>query len=318
MTGVPREVVEAFGLEPGAVRRAERGAMNRNWVIDTPTGAFVVREHRAAQNAAAVEWEHALIRFAGGKGWPVAMPAPAHSGETTVCHGQRLWSAAPFLRGEHGSATSVAMRTIYGRLLGRLHRDLQAFPSEGQRPGFGKTWELDAMVRPAGMDTFNQLVAAFARDYPELGALIRRERYRNLRELSRLHYPDLPDRVIHGDFEPWNLLFEDGQLTGLFDFDQARRDALACDIAPALMPFLPLELPLADAFSRGYESVRPLSEAEWALLPALVRASLLWWVTFLLVRWRLEGGEPAGIARTMTLRFPAWDAFEKGFRGLRE
>jgi len=52
------------------------------------------------------------------------------------------------------------------------------------------------------------------------------------------------------------------------------------------------------------------------LLPALVRASLLWWVALLLVGWRLTGDAPAGIQRTMNQRFPAFDAFEPEVRAL--
>lgn len=291
--------------------------MNRNWRVETPGGPLVLRRYNRARTGPAVLWEHTLLGFASGRGWPVPNPIPTRTGSTLLEHDSRLWSASHFLEGEPGSADSPGMRRIYGVLLARLHHDLTTFGSEGQRPGFGKTWELDAPVETAGAGTFNELVAAFSRDYPELGSAVRRQRYRNLRELSRLHYPDLPDRPIHGDFQPKNLLFKDAQPTGILDFDQARRDALVCDIAPLLMPFQPLDLRHCAALLEGYESVRLLSDQEWDLLPALVRAALLWWVAFLLVRWRTEGGEPAGIARTMNQRFPAFDSAEKGIRTLR-
>jgi Ser/Thr protein kinase RdoA (MazF antagonist) len=227
-----------------------------------------------------------------------------------------VWSCHRFLDGEPAASDTPASRHIAGRLLGRLHKDLASFEVGGQRPGLGKTWELDVMVEPAGMGTFNALVAGFGREYPELAATIRRQRYRNLRELSRLHYPDLADHPVHGDFSPPNLLFKDGQLTGLLDFDFSRQDAWLCDLAPLLMPFQPLEPRLAAGLFDGYQSVRRLSEAEWDLLPALVRASLLWWVAHLLVRWRFTGSAPAGIARTLNQRFPAFDAFEPEVRAL--
>jgi Ser/Thr protein kinase RdoA (MazF antagonist) len=103
----------------------------------------------------------------------------------------------------------------------------------------------------------------------------------------------------------------------LLDFDQSRRDAHVADIAPLLMPHMPLDLPLARALLDGYQSVRPLSDAEWDLLPALVRAALLWWVAWVLVEWRKTKDEPGAIFRTMTVRFPAFEAAEAGFRTLR-
>jgi Ser/Thr protein kinase RdoA (MazF antagonist) len=224
-----------------------------------------------------------------------------------------------FLPGGPPSTSSIASRRIMGRLLGRLHRDLEGFEERSQRPGLGKIWELDVMVEPAGGATFNQLLAAFGREHPDLGARVRRERYRNLRELSRLHYPDLPDRPVHGDFEPWNLLFDGAELTGVLDFDQSRWDAQLCDIAPLLMPFMPLEERLLKALLEGYESVRPLSGLEWELLPALVRGALLWWVAVQLIHWRQGAGEEAilRIDRTINVRLPAFDANEAVLGSLR-
>lgn len=314
---VPAEVLEAFECPGAAPTLLEGGVMNRDWRVETPGGPVVLRRYNRVRTAPTILWEHAIIGFAQERGWPVPNPIVTPAGTTLLAEADRYWSASAFLEGEPGLEESAGMRRIYGRLLARLHNDLASFDLDGQRPGFGKTWELDVMVEAAGAGTFNDLLAVFSRDYPELGSLVRRQRYRSLRELSRLHYPDLPDRPIHGDFEPKNLLFKDGQLSAVLDFDQARRDALICDIAPLLMPFQPLDTRLCAAFLEGYQSVRPLSDAEWDLLPALVRASLLWWVAFLLVRWRTQGGEPAGIARTMNQRFPAFDGAEKAFRSLR-
>lgn len=314
---VPAEVLAEFGLAGASARPLEGGRMNRHWLAEKAGERLVVRRCRSSRGLESVRWEQELIAHVGRRGWPVALASVGESGSTAFVFAGAVWSVAPFLEGGPGDAESVAMRTIYGRLLGRLHRDMGSFEGSGQRPGIGKTWELDVLVERAGAGGFNGLLAVFAREYPELAGRIRRERYRNLRELSHLHYPDLPERAIHGDFHPWNLLFREGQITGVLDFDQCRVDALACDIAPLLMPFEPLEPRLAAAFFSGYESVRPLSENEWAILPALVRAALLWWVAHLLVRWRMDGEVPAGIQRTMTQRFPAFDAYEPALRALR-
>jgi Ser/Thr protein kinase RdoA (MazF antagonist) len=316
---VPGEVLEAFGLGAATCAVMPEGAMNRHWRVIAGDRTVVLRRYGAMRSAETVRWEQRLVAHAAGKAWPTPVALPASGGQTLIEHGGRLWSLHSLLEGSPPSATSVGSRRIMGRLLGRLHRDLEGFEERAQRPGLGKVWELDVMVEPAGAGSFNSLLAMFGKEHPEIAGRVRRERYRNLRELSRLHYPDLPDRPIHGDFEPWNLLFKDGQLTGVLDFDQARRDALACDIAPLLMPFTPLAPNLARALLEGYQSVRPLSELEWELLPALVRAALLWWVAHLLVRWRLGAGEEAvaRIDRTINVRMSAFDAAEGELRALR-
>ena len=38
---------------------------------------------------------------------------------------------------------------------------------------------------------------------------------------ASLDVSTLPSGIIHGDFTPWNLLFTEGSLTGIIDFDLA-------------------------------------------------------------------------------------------------
>jgi homoserine kinase type II len=313
---VPGAVLAAFGVDGADQAPIGSGAVNRHWRIGTGSEIVVVRRYGVMRGLEAIRWEQGLMAFAAGKGWPVPLARPASDGPVAVVFEGGAWTCHRFLEGEPAPTPTPAGYHILGRLLGRFHRDVAPFEPERQRPGFGKTWELDVMVEPAGIGSFNALVSAFGRDYPGLAADIRRQRYRNLRELSRLHYPDLPEHPIHGDFSPRNLLFKEGQLSGLLDFDFARRDAWLCDLAPLLMPFEPLDPRLAAALFEGYQSVRQLPEAEWSLVPALVRASLLWWIAHLLVRWRLNGEAPAGIARTINERFPAFDAYEPEVRRL--
>lgn len=313
---VPEEVLCAFGLAGASQRMFADGNVNRHWRVEAEGRTVVLRRYGVPRGLPSIAWEQQLMAFAATKGWPAPVAEPHGRGGAAVEHGGGVWTCHRFLEGEATAKDTPASRHIMGRLLARLHKDLAGFDVSGQRPGFGKTWELDVMVEPAGAGSFNSLLAAFAREYPDLAGSIRRQRYRNLRELARLHYPDLADHPIHGDFSPRNLLFKDGQLTGVLDFDFTRQDAWLCDLGPLLMPFQPLDPRLARSLLDGYQSVRPLPEAEWELLPAVVRASLLWWVALLLVRWRLTGAAPAGIARTINQRFPAFDAFEPEVRAL--
>ena len=142
------------------------------------------------------------------------------------------------------------------------------------------------------------------------------ERERNTRELEDLVVADLPLLPVHGDFHRFNLLWEGSRISGIVDWDACRRDALVADIAPLLMPFMPLEAELARALLEGYQSVRRLSEQERRLLLPMVRTSLLWWVGVLLGRWDGQGEPPAGIERTLGERWTALEAAEPGLRAI--
>ena len=314
---VPAEVLEAFGFGGASGEQFPAGLFNTHWLATEGERLGVFRRYNTTRTPAAAAWEQTLVEFAAGKGWPVAVPLRSGNGASLHEASGRLWAAMPYLEGKASAEERPARYHILGRLLGRLHQDLGPFELTQQRPDFGKTWELDAWVAPANAGSFNEILAVFARDYPDLAALVRRQRYRSLRELSRLHYPDLPEMPVHGDFQRMNLLWTEGQLTGLLDFDLCRRDAQVCDIATLLMPHMPLDLKLAASLLEGYQEVRPLSDTEWDLLAPLARASLLNWVSHLLVGWRLQGGDVGGIARTMTVRFPAFETAEPAFRALR-
>jgi homoserine kinase type II len=82
------------------------------------------------------------------------------------------------------------------------------------------------------------------------------------------------------------VMFEDGRLTGLFDFYFAGVDSWLFDIAVCLNDWC-VDLATgahdderAHAFLRAYETVRPLARAERELLPAMLRAGALrFWIS---------------------------------------
>jgi Ser/Thr protein kinase RdoA (MazF antagonist) len=296
----------------------DNGQVNTLWLLESGERRAVLRRLHVSRASAAVEWEVALVRFVCERGWPAPGTLPAGSGTQVLECESRLWTAAEYLPGEHPPEDSTAMQHIYGRLLARLLRDMAAFPLDGQRPGFGKLWELDISVAPADAGSFNDLLRQFGEDYPGLANAVRRYRYRNLRELSRLHYPDLPDYPVHGDFGAENLLWQDGKLSGLLDFDWCCRDALACDLAAAF-PWDHMTSDRIRALIEGYEEVRRLDDTEWALLPALTRAHLLSFVAFRLVEWKMLGGTrpAASIERTVRDRLPRTEGLERYLQDLR-
>jgi Ser/Thr protein kinase RdoA (MazF antagonist) len=78
---------------------------------------------------------------------------------------------------------------------------------------------------------------------------------------------DAPRSVIHGDFAPWNLLFDDGRLTGLLDFEATHHTFQVADFALSWRGY-------QDDVLRGYDEVRPLSDVEWHLVQPVYQAWL--------------------------------------------
>jgi homoserine kinase type II len=307
------EALAALGVQPVRVVDIEAGRVNRHWLVEAEIGRTVLRRYRLSRSERSIAFEHELLRHVLGKGWPVAPPLQADDGGTVVRAGGSLWSLFPFLPGEPVPYEALPMKGVKGRLLARLHGDMADFPITTQRSGCGRIWELDVFAQAGGHDSFNQLLRRFEREYPEMAAVVRREKYRSLRELSRLGYGETPAVIIHRDFHHDNLLFEGGELTGLLDFDLSCWDAAVCDVAASLTleclaapDYDSIDLKMARAFLDGYAEQRRLSVEEARLIPPLVRANYLWMVMFRLLQWADSGSERAvaSVRRSVERRFP--------------
>jgi homoserine kinase type II len=106
----------------------------------------------------------------------------------------------------------------------------------------------------------------------------------------------LPGGVIHADYFPDNVFFRSGKYAGAIDFYFACVDALAYDIGVALNawcfePDGSFNITSARQLVAGYESLRPLSDAERAALPILAHGAAM---RFFLTRLHDWGATPAG------------------------
>jgi homoserine kinase type II len=106
----------------------------------------------------------------------------------------------------------------------------------------------------------------------------------------------LPGGVIHADFFPDNVFFTGGKFAGAIDFYFACTDALAYDVAIALNAWCfeadgSFNITSARQLVAGYESRRPLSDAERHALPILAHGAAM---RFFLTRLHDWGATPAG------------------------
>jgi Ser/Thr protein kinase RdoA (MazF antagonist) len=249
-----RAIAAQWGVAPRRVVRLG-GDRNVHWAVDAADGRYLLRCYRTDRDAAAIAYEAAVLAHLGTAGWPVAAPLGPARGWAGRSYA--LFPRLPGTLGRRGTEPPVGQRRR-GRLLARLHADLTGL-GLGQRSGWRP---LDQFVRAEA----EPLVAA-ARDRlpatPVRDALIR---HTEQTALDLADCPaDLPRLVLHGDFVPWNLLWRHGELTGVLDFDDARLDLRAADVALARRWG-------RDGVVAGYRQVAALAAEEVALLAPLWRA----------------------------------------------
>lgn len=315
-TSALRDVLERFGVTAGTAHRIERGRFNEHWSVDeaNQTSSYVLRRYNAQRDAVSIAFEHDVLRSPAMSAWPVAAPETMANGASLVEAGGRLYALFRRLPGALGPAYGTAHIHLKGRLLARLHGDLARVGVDGQRPGFGRVWELDTRER-----MMNDVLRDFGETQRELGWAIRAQRYRSLRELSRLGYGDLPDTLIHFDFTRENLLFDDGRLTGVLDFDHVHFDARAVDIAWTIISDCTeppedtsISIELAGALVAGYAEQSALDERELRLVVPLMRARHLSLLNASLRLWLADPNDDLlfRIDRRVRRRLPQLDERE--------
>ncbi|MFM2399094.1 MAG: hypothetical protein RL341_1251 [Pseudomonadota bacterium] len=150
----------------------------------------------------------------------------------------------------------------------------------------GKTFKL-AQPNLRGLNWMLAQVDPLAAHVPApLHALLRDELAAQSSFDTQLARDPLPGSAVHADLFRDNALFEAGRLSGVIDFYFAGDDAWAYDLCVTLNDWCidhasgAVDLPLARAFMRAYEAVRPLQTAERAALAMMARkAALRFWIS---------------------------------------
>ena len=214
-----------------------------------------------------------LMKHLAQHGIPVPDPAADRDGEIlhTVCG--KPAALVNKLEGRHELAPGADHCAQVGAMLARMH--LAGRDYNRRQPNLrGLAWWNETVP----------VVLPFVT--PDQAALLRGELAFQNHVAAGAAYAALPRGPVHADLFRDNVMFDDGRLTGFFDFYFAGVDTWLFDLAVCLNDWaIDLATGVHDAgraraFVRAYAQVRPLSAAERQLLPAMLRAGALrFWIS---------------------------------------
>ena len=255
-----------------SIKGAAGGIENTNYFVDTDQGQYVLTLFERLTAGQLPFYLH-LMKHLAARGIPV--PDPVVNATGNILHVLKGKPAAVVnkLRGHSELLPTPAHCAAVGQMLAHLHLAGQDYPR--QQPNL------------RGLGWWNETVPLVLPHLaPEQRSLILDELTRQNQLAASPAYRSLPRGVIHADLFRDNVMFDNGLLTGVFDFYFAGCDTFLFDIGICLNDWCinaetgTQDAARAAAFIDAYQRVRPLTGQESILLPDLQRAGALrFWIS---------------------------------------
>ena len=223
------------------------GRLNQHWLVEHRDSRFVVRGY-SDEAFPDVGYELEVLARLDDAGWPV----PTALEEPLQLDG-RTWCLFKYLPGTCRRTNHPKDRRARGRLLAELHEATASLVGMGQRRGFGLSEEV--IGDPGLIDSIRK----YEQRRPSEGHIMRWHIDRANEVFDCLNLSNAITTVLHGDFSPWNLLYEGDRLTGVLDFEATHLNYRVADFANSWRGY-------QDEVIEGYEEVSKLSGLDWELL----------------------------------------------------
>ncbi len=264
------------------------GELKDVYRVDHEGGAYALRVYTPDVSADVVGSELALVSPFAERLPETPAPISTAGGESLAVEGGRVAVLTRFIEGRRPDRGQPAERRAAAELLARVHEIAAGIAVPNPRAAVPAYADLDLHENRwwswAGIEEYLSgrdiglavVDSAGLRQHvsDELAALPS-----TLAELSSL---DLPTMPIHGDFFPGNLLWHDGRIAGLIDWDECGVDWRALEVANAAIEFshsdgIHMDPELVRGFLRDYVAAGgEILDRERAAMLRLRNMRLLW------------------------------------------
>jgi homoserine kinase type II len=251
-----RRLGALYGLDVSAARPLLAGSVNTNVALELAGGgrAFL-RVYEEQTLVTAAHEARVLAHFAGhGVLTPRPLPLAADATAFIAAHAGKPVAVFPWVEGEMVCQRAVTpdVAAQVGAALARVHL-----------AGASLTDAPPSRFGPAQLG--ERLRALRARELPaEVSAAVDRLEARSARYAARTPGPEGAG-LVHGDLFRDNVLWKDGRIAALLDFESASHESYPFDLMVTVLAWCfgdGLDPALARSMAQGYAAVRPLPEAE--------------------------------------------------------
>ncbi len=272
-----------FGA-PGACRLMQANR-NDTYAVEIAGQRFALRIYELRDKwwiagESDLRFELDLLNHLHGENVPVSFPLPRRNGDVLGRFGTsgqvRYFSLFSWAPGDPGSKTQAKARLL-GRTLAMIHLAADRYQTTHRRYALDERTLLDRFV--------GEMEPSLRDDEPADVQFIR-EQIATIRRRMRAFDPGPGGwGIIHGDVQELNFHFTSDEHITVFDFDLCGYGWRAYDIS---YYYTRIRKHLRMPFLDGYESVRPLNDAEHVILPTLGRLA-----------WIREGVKSKGLVKRL-------------------
>jgi len=259
-------------------------------VIDCERGRFLFKRRTMGRDdLAKVAFTHQIQLTLAGQNFPL----PHLLGTRDSNNSMLVWEDGIYEMFEYivGSSYDASLDATFhsGKILGLYHKLLQDFRSDYQPPtgsyhgakaiqqAIRKTVSSLPMDSRPPTEELTETVGALEQAYKSSA--------RKVHELGLAHWQS---QIVHGDWHPGNMLFREGHVVAVIDYDAARLQQRVIDLANGALQFSILggaddpttwpdylDQSRFKRFMRGYDSVNVVSVAELKAVPYLMCEAMI-------------------------------------------
>ena len=286
-----RLLEDHYGMMGSALKRFDTEKDDTFRVTTEDDRKFILKVANPDEPFGEIDFQNSILRYVETRDPTVPVPRIINSegGDdifqiTDVDGSQRWVRLLTFLEGTPLDVTQSDPRgrVQIGKMLARLRYATEGFSHENEDRCYG--WDVQHLL------TLEHLLDEVDNHTQRRALSLGLERFRQV----ELQLRQCRKQVLHNDFSKSNIIVDHDNpafVTGVIDFGDAVRTAIAVDVATALLNQLP-ETPNEDLFYRardilkGYLSIAELTNEELVLIPHLVMGRIV--TRALLTLWRVK------------------------------
>jgi Ser/Thr protein kinase RdoA (MazF antagonist) len=289
-----REVLQRFdGLgDAEHISRIRQGHSNAAWKVTSAGHSALVKVHVGYHHRNQVLHEIELLDDLRQRDLPFRIPLylPDREGHRVITVGEVVYSVQEFYEGTPVDPLAMDQVEAAGHALGDLHASMIQVRSVRPWPVGRRSHLVPDM---ATTRVWPGSLATGLSDRTREGIVWLDRTFVELRHDLDPHLVLVPRQLIHGDYVPGNLLWDQRGISAILDFEFAAVRSRVLDVAMALLHFVRYwtsqdSLRTITVFVDGYSASGGLTEWERSLLVPLMRAqnlsSTVWWIDLALER----------------------------------